>query len=136
MNDLANAARFEMTDRLNRYPSFIRDGKITADLAIDDTEVWDAIATALETEAPLREMLLQPKRRHGLGWRDVAAALERAIESRRKACVKSPDDAALAERQANVIAIAEHVRPVADWFIGITDELRARVAPGHLDEAA
>ena len=131
MNNLATAARFETTDRLNRYPRFIRDGKIAADLAIDDTEIWDAIATAFENGVLVREMIVRPQRRHGLGWRDVAAALERAIDSRSKACAKSPDDAALAERRAAVLAIADHVRPVADWFIGITDELHARTARAH-----
>lgn len=127
--DLATAARFEVTDRLNRYPRAIRDGKIAADDAIDDTEVWDAIATALETGASIKSMLVSPRRRQGLSWRDVAAALDRAVANRKAACTRAPDDAALAQSRDAVLAIAAHVRPHADWFIDLTEELRARVAP-------
>lgn len=136
MNTLATAARFEATDRLNRYPPAIRDGKIGADAAVMDTEVWDTIATALEAGIPIKEMLLRPHRRHGVGWRDVADALDRAVANRNKACAKTPEDANLATRRDAVAAIAAQIGPHAAWFIALTDQLRARNVPVPLDKAA
>jgi hypothetical protein len=128
LNTLATAARFETTERLNRYPRLIRDGKITADAAILDTEIWDAIACCFESETPIKTMLISP-RRHGVGWRDVDGAMARAIESRTLACTKAPDDAALSRRRQGVIKIANLVRGHARFFIEITDTLETQARP-------
>jgi hypothetical protein len=120
LNTLATAARFETTERLNRYPRLIRDGKIT--------EIWDAIACCFESETPIKTMLISP-RRHGVGWRDVDGAMARAIESRTLACTKAPDDAALSRRRQGVIKIANLVRGHARFFIEITDTLETQARP-------
>jgi hypothetical protein len=127
--DLAIAARFETEERVSRYPSLIRQGKIDGEAAQIDTECWDAIAVGFEQDRPFGAMLAG---RALIGWPMVLASLDRALATRLRATRAAPDDVALATRNANVVEIARIVRRQALFFIEITAELHRRARPDQV----
>lgn len=123
---LATAARFETDQREQLYPALVARGKVAAQLAEDDTECWHLIACAFETGATL-ESVVNNHRGPRAGCYELRAALDRARDSRAKACARAPDDTKLAARRDAVAAIDTLLRPRIQFWCDLNDELRRRV---------
>lgn len=128
--NLATAARFETDERERRYPALVARGKIGAQLAEDDTECWHLIARAFETGVKLEDVM-SAHRGPRMAWSDIRAALDRATDSRQRACAHYPDDATLAARRDGVVAISDLIRPRAQFWCELNDALRQRAIDAH-----